>query len=80
MTSREKRFEKIITGKAKVYAFEDIRNFLEHYGFKASKARSSHFIFRRKSYPHITIVTHKQNVKAVYVKRMVQILRDYHIL
>lgn len=80
MTKQDKRFEKIIRGNQKYYRFSDIKNFLEYYHFETEANGSSHYIFRRNPYPHITIVTHNNKIKNYYIKRAVQILRYYKIL
>ena len=80
MTSKEKRFEKIIQGKQKSYKFSDIKSILGHYGFRVENAKSSHFIFRHPNCPHITIVTHDNQVKQYYVKRAVEILKENQII
>ena len=80
MTQKEKRFDKITGLKLKTYLFADIKNFLESYDFTTESKGSSHFIFRRETFPHITIVTHNNQVKKVYVKRMVEIMLEYQIL
>jgi hypothetical protein len=80
MTSREKRFRSIVGGGLKTYRFADIRNFLEYHGFCAEMKGGSHCTFRRKLYPHITIVMHHGHVKGCYVRRAVQILKDFDII
>ena len=80
MTKREKRFENILKGNQASYRFADIRNFLEHHGFKVKMKGSSHCIFRKEPYPHITLVIHHNKIKGFYVKRAVQIMKDYEII
>jgi hypothetical protein len=80
MTSREKRFSRIISGSFKSYRFSDIRNFLEHHNFVAEIKGTSHCIFRRNPYPHINIVIHHNHVKGCYVKRAIQILKEFDII
>ena len=80
MTKQEKNFLKIIKGKKVTYSFDEVRIFLEHYGFEMKNSGSSHFIFRRAGFPHITLVNHGNQVKRVYVKNMVKILKHYSIL
>lgn len=80
MTKRSKRDEKIIKGMQKSYRFSEIKIFLENFGFKTEKKGTSHYIFRKEPYPHITIVVHVNQVKHFYVKRAIQILKEYEIL
>jgi len=80
VNKKAKRFDKIIDGKQKEYVFTDIKNFLGFYGFEAEMSGSSHCIFRKKPFPHITIVVHNHRVKGYYVKRAVQILKSHQII
>lgn len=80
MTKKQKRFDDILAGNKSEYSFEEIDNFLRHHNFQCVSPKSSHFIYRRKSFPHITLVVHHKKVKRWYVKRAVQILKQYKIL
>ena len=80
MTSRDKRFAKIIFGNKTNYRYDWVKNFLEYYYFYPEKQGSSHIIFRRNPYPHITIVTHGNHVKRWYVKNAIKILRKFQII
>jgi predicted RNA binding protein YcfA (HicA-like mRNA interferase family) len=80
MTKRDKRIFRLINGKQDAYDFADVRNLLEHYGFTAEINGSSHCIFRRQPYPHITLVVHHNKIKAFYVKRAIEILKEYDLI
>ena len=80
MTSRDKRFEKIILGKGKEYPYDWIRIFLEHYGYTGRPTASSHITFRKEGYRHIGMVVHHDRVKRIYIKKMIQTLKKQNIL
>ncbi len=80
MTSREKRFEKIFLAREKEYRLEEIRNFLEFYGYMGKQKATSHVTFRKKNCEPIRLVVHHGKVKQYYVKQMVKILKKQHIL
>lgn len=80
MTSKNKRFGKIILGKEKEYPYNWIKNFLEYYAYTARQTASSHVTFRRKDYEPIIIVIHHNKVKRMYVKKMIKALKRQNIL
>jgi predicted RNA binding protein YcfA (HicA-like mRNA interferase family) len=80
MTKKEKRFDKIIFGLRKEYRFEEILNFLDYCGYKGKQTSSSHITFRRNDYEPIIIVVHHNQIKKIYVRKMVRILRKQQII
>lgn len=80
MTSREKRFEKIVAARGKEYRFEDVCLFLEYYSYVGKQKASSHITFRRENCDPIMIVVHHNKVNQYYVKRMIKILKKQYIL
>lgn len=80
MTKREKKFQEIIQSDKTAYDYGHVDAFLRYYGFDCESQGSSHYIYRRREYPHITLVVHHNKVKRWYVKRAVQILIEYKII
>ena len=53
--------------------FEDAVKVLEHFGWTLKKIRGSHFGYSRRGY-HITVVKHKNKIKKIYIKKIIEIL------
>lgn len=60
--------------------FKEIETILYNYGYKLVNSRGSHFRFKKKLFPSITIVAHSGKVKKWYVKDMCKILLSQLIL
>ena len=56
--------------------FAQIRKLLEQEGFTLERITGSHHVFRKEATIFVLPV-HKNKVKAVYVKRVVEIIEDY---
>jgi predicted RNA binding protein YcfA (HicA-like mRNA interferase family) len=56
--------------------FAQIRKLLEQEGFTLERITGSHHVFRKEATIFVVPV-HKNKVKAVYVKRVVEIIEDY---
>lgn len=71
---RRKLFERL-KKNPKGATFDDLRRLLLQEGFKLDRVTGSHHIFKR---PGITFVipVHKNRVKSVYVKRVVQLIEE----
>lgn len=54
--------------------FQEVQTILYYFGYKLINSRGSHFRFKKKSFPSITIVVHNKKVKKWYVKDMCKIL------
>jgi predicted RNA binding protein YcfA (HicA-like mRNA interferase family) len=55
--------------------FEDIKKLLEDNGYACSNSGSSHYVFRKSGFDHITIPRAKP-IKAIYVKQAIEILES----
>lgn len=75
MSKREKLLEAIKQSPNNV-TFADIRKLLEQEGFTLERIAGSHHIFKREATIFVVPV-HKNKVKAVYVKRVVEIIEKY---
>lgn len=80
MTKKDKRFQQIIFGLKKEYRFEEIQSLLEYYGYTGRQEASSHILFRKKDYPSVNIVVHRNKVNQYYVKKMIRIFRKRQLL
>ncbi|MDR3177530.1 MAG: type II toxin-antitoxin system HicA family toxin [Campylobacteraceae bacterium] len=54
-------------------SFEDIKRFLESYGYACENSGGSHFVFRKEFSPTI-VIPYNKPIKAVYVKHVLEIL------
>lgn len=54
--------------------FREVQTILYHFGYELMNSRGSHFRFKKKNFPSITIVVHNKKVKKWYVKAMAKIL------
>lgn len=57
--------------------FREIETILYNYGFTLVNSKGSHFRFKKKNFPSITIVVHNKKVKKWYVKRMCKIILSH---
>lgn len=74
MVKRVKLFEKIKNNPHAV-TFAQIENILLNSGFVLDRISGSHHIFKRDAVTFV-IPTHGNKVKAVYVKRVIEILEN----
>lgn len=74
MTKREKLFEKI-RNNPKDISFSDIRKVLEQEDFSLVRIAGSHHVFKRNELTFV-IPVHKNQVKSVYVKRVVELIEQ----
>lgn len=74
MSQIEKLLQKIENSPKNV-SFETIKKLLENAGYECYNSGSSHFQFRKSGFDTLTI-PFKRPVKAVYVKKVVQILKE----
>jgi predicted RNA binding protein YcfA (HicA-like mRNA interferase family) len=72
MGKREKIIERL-TNSPQNATFADIRNLLEYEGFYLDRVTGSHHIFK---YAETTFVipTHNNKVKAIYVKKVLELI------
>jgi predicted RNA binding protein YcfA (HicA-like mRNA interferase family) len=75
VSKREKLLEAIKQSPNNV-TFAKIRKLLEHDGFILERITGSHHVFRKEAAIFVVPV-HKNKVKAVYVKRVVEIIEEY---
>lgn len=55
--------------------FEEIKKYLEHYGFKQERISGSHHIFKNKEGTTLSIPVHSNYTKYVYVKNVVNAIK-----
>lgn len=75
MTKREKLLEKIKQSPNNV-TFNQVRKLLEAESFQLERIAGSHHIFRKKDII-FAIPVHRNRVKTVYVKRVIELIEDY---
>ncbi len=75
MSRREKLLESLKQSPNNV-TFAQIRKILEQEGFTLERIAGSHHVFRKEATIFVVPV-HKNKVKAVYVKRVVEIIESY---
>ena len=54
--------------------FKEVQAILYNYGYNLMNSKGSHFRFKKKDFPSITIVVHRNKVKKWYIKDMCKIL------
>lgn len=54
--------------------FSEVQGILYTFGYALVNSKGSHFRFKKKGFPSITIVVHAKKVKKWYVKDMCKIL------
>lgn len=74
MTKKDKLFEKIKNNPRNV-RFSDLRRLLKEENFFLERITGSHHIFRRNEYIFV-IPVHNDQVKTVYVKKVVELIED----
>ncbi len=74
MASRNKLFEKIKNNPDNV-KFQDIRHLLEEENFFLERITGSHHIFRKENYIFV-IPVHDKKIKAVYVKKVIELIEE----
>ena len=77
MTQKDKLFEKIRNNPKNV-RFSDIKKLLADEGFFLERITGSHHIFRKDDIIFV-IPQHKNLVKSVYVKRVIEIIEEKRI-
>lgn len=75
MSKREKLLESLKQSPNNA-TFAQIRKLLEYEGFTLERITGSHHVFR-KGATIFVVPVHNNKVKAVYVKRVVEIIEDY---
>ncbi len=75
MSRREKLLESLKQSPNNA-TFAQIRKILEQEGFALERITGSHHVFRKEATIFVVPV-HKNKVKAVYVKRVVEIIESY---
>ena len=75
MSKREKLLEKLRHSPYNV-SFADIRRLLEAESFFLDRVTGSHHIFRKADIVFV-IPVHQNRVKAVYVKRVIEIIEEH---
>lgn len=75
MSKREKLLESLQQSPHNV-TFAQIRKLLEQENFTLERVTGSHHVFRRDATIFVVPV-HKNKVKAVYVKRVIEIIENY---
>ncbi|OGL97637.1 hypothetical protein A2318_04275 [Candidatus Uhrbacteria bacterium RIFOXYB2_FULL_45_11] len=73
MSQLEKLIEKIKQSKSDV-AFSDLVKLLSSVDYKLVRRKGSHVHFRKQDAPFLTIPTHQNKVKIVYVKEILKLL------
>lgn len=74
MTKKEKLFERIKNNPRNV-RFSDLRSLLKEENFFLERIMGSHHIFRKDKYIFV-IPVHNDQVKTVYVKKVVELIED----
>lgn len=74
MTKKDKLFEKIKNNPRNV-RFSDLRKLLKEENFFLERISGSHHIFRKNEIIFI-IPVHNDQVKTVYVKRVLELIED----
>ena len=54
--------------------FKEVQTILHAYQYKLVNSRGSHFRFKKKNFPSITVVAHNNKVKKWYIKDISKIL------
>ena len=75
MSKREKLLEKLKQSPFNV-SFADIRRLLESEEFFLDRVNGSHHIFRKADIIFVVPV-HQNRVKAIYVKRVIEIIEEH---
>ena len=77
MSRREKLFDKLRNSPQNA-AFADLRKLLQQDGFSLERIAGSHHVFKRGEITFV-IPVHKNQVKSVYIKRVIELLEksDY---
>jgi predicted RNA binding protein YcfA (HicA-like mRNA interferase family) len=73
MSQLEKLIEKLKRSKSDV-SLGDLVNVLSSTGYDRVRQKGSHIHFRKSNSPFITVPTHHQKVKIVYVKEILKLL------
>ncbi|SMN02339.1 hypothetical protein SPONN_868 [uncultured Candidatus Thioglobus sp.] len=71
---KQQKFLALIKNNPNNVDFKKLKKLLEGFGYKCINTGGSHFVFRKQNQPSITI-PFKRPIKAIYVKKVLQILR-----
>ncbi len=72
MSKRKKLFDKLRNSPLNA-TFADVRKLLQQEGFLLERIAGSHHIFKRDEITFV-IPVHKNQVKSVYIKRVIELL------
>jgi predicted RNA binding protein YcfA (HicA-like mRNA interferase family) len=73
--SKKSKLLAAIKNNPKNIDFADIKKLLEDAGYTCSNSGSSHYVFRKVGFEHITIPFAKP-IKAIYAKQVLEILEN----
>ena len=73
MSQFEKLIEKLKRSKTDV-PLNDLKKILTSVGYEPTRQKGSHIHFRKPNAPFLTVPTHQQKVKIVYVKEILKLL------
>ncbi len=70
---KKQKFLALIKNNPKNVDFKKLKKLLASFGYECVNTGGSHFVFRKQNYPSITIPL-RRPIKAIYVKKVLQIL------
>jgi predicted RNA binding protein YcfA (HicA-like mRNA interferase family) len=73
MSKIEKLISKLLNAKTD-QSFQDVKKFLQHFGYSVKRIKGSHHIFDSKHGGPISIPVHNSTVKRIYIKKIL-----YHL-
>ena len=71
MVSIEKVIDRLRSARGTV-AWRDVRKVAEHFGYRLDRIAGSHHIFTAPGRNHVNIVVHKNKVKVIYIKKLLE--------
>lgn len=71
--SKKEKLLQTIKNNPKNIDFETLKKVLESFGYESNNSGGSHWVFRKSGCDSITI-PYKRPVKAIYVKKVIEIL------
>lgn len=79
MISSDRKLLKKIESRINNTSFNEIKKVLIGFGFRLDRVRGSHFVFER-NWPtaNISVPSHNNRVKPVYVKKVIETLKNLH--
>lgn len=75
MTSRRKRLLKLLN-QPKSTRFNDIHIVLKDFGYQLVRIKGSHHIFEKIGCEQVIIPVHNNEVKIVYIRKIIKILTE----